>query len=185
MKKFLKFLALMLALGLAFLAGWRVMPRVWPAIKTRVVYEVFPQLKPTPAPVVTPAPYEPKSDAAFGDPVAVSDSLVYYFYKDYCPYCAALEPLTAGLPEQIILPDGTTSAVRLVCLNKNDDAMAEVIAQYYGDHAVPEERQYVPAIIIGDRYLMPGIEIIDQLMDALMAGEGLHTPLLNGSQRVE
>ena len=185
MKKFLKALAVVVALGLAFLAGWRVMPRVWPAIKTHVVYEVFPQLEPTPAPVVTPAPYVPQSSAAFGDPVHATDSVVYYFYKDYCPYCAALEPLTAGLPDAVTLPDGSRSTVRLICLNKNDEAMAEVIAQYYEAHAIPEERQYVPAMVIGERYMMPGSEIIDQLLDALLAGEGLHTPLLDGAQRVD
>ena len=184
MKKSLKVLAVLLAMALCFVLGWRVMPRVWPVIKTQVVYRVFPQLEPTPAPVVTPAPYHPASSAAWGDAIAQGDSLVYYFYKDYCPYCSALEPLTSGLPEQITLPDGSVSRVRLVCLNKNDPAMAEVIAQFYADFAIPEEEQYVPAMIIGDRYLMPGNEIIDQLLEALLAGEGLQTPVLDGSLRM-
>lgn len=38
MKKLLKVLALLLAMGLCFLAGWRIMPRVWPTIKEQVVY---------------------------------------------------------------------------------------------------------------------------------------------------
>lgn len=108
----------------------------------------------------------------------------FYFYKDYCPYCAALEPLTVGLPESITLPDGVPSDVKLICINKNDPEMAEVVARYYADYAIPEDRQYVPEMVIGSRYLMPGSEIIDQLMDALMAGEGLETPLLDGSERI-
>ena len=181
MKKFLRAVALLAAMGLCFLAGWRVMPRVWPAIKKAVVYPLFPALEPAPAP--TPVPYVPESSAALSDPVGPTDSLIYYFYKDYCPYCAALEPLTAALPAQITLPDGTTSRVMLVCLNKNEEQASALIEAYYQDFAIPEDRQYVPAMVIGDRYMMPGIEIMDQLLDALISGEGLHTPLLGGAQR--
>ena len=48
---------------------------------------------------------------------------------------------------------------------------------------MPEEEQYVPAVVIGDRYLFAGDEIIEQMMDALTAGEGLNTPLLDGKER--
>jgi hypothetical protein len=108
MKKGLRILCSILALGLAFLLGWRGMPRVWPSIKEAVVYPVFPQMKPAPEP--TPEPYTPYSSAAFDDPIAANDSVVYYFYKDYCPWCRQLEPLTAGLPDHIILPDGISTA---------------------------------------------------------------------------
>ena len=172
-------------LAVSFLLGWRVMPRVWPGIKMNVVYRILPWLEPEPAETAEPEPYIPESNTAFGDPVSETDSLIYYFYKDYCPYCRQLEPLTAGLPEKITLPDGRTeSAVRFVCLNKVEEEASRVIAEYYDAHDVPEERQYVPAVVIGERYLFLGVEIIDELMDALMAGEGLQTPLLNGQERV-
>ena len=182
MKKGLKIFCAVAALCLAFLFGWRLMPKVWPGIKEAVVYPVFPQMKPTPVP--TQEPYLPKSDAAFGDPIAESDSLVYYFYKDYCPWCRQLEPLTAGMPKQITLQDGRASQVKLVCLNKVEDRFLQIITDYYGEHGVPEEKQYVPAVVIGDRYLFAGDEIIGQLMDALTAGEGLKTPLLDGNRRL-
>ncbi|MBR3739837.1 MAG: hypothetical protein IKN04_05165 [Clostridia bacterium] len=181
MKKGLKILCLIVALIAVFLLGWRVMPNIWPGIKEAVVYPVMPQLKPTPAP--TQEPYQPKSTAAFGDPIAATDSLIYYFYKDYCPWCRQLEPLTAGLPETITLPDGTQSAVKLVCLNKVEEPMLQVITAYYEQYGVPEEEQYVPAIVIGGRYLFTYNEIVPQLMEALTAGEGLTTPLLNGAER--
>ncbi len=182
MKKGVKILCAVLALILVFLAGWRLMPKVWPGIKEAVVYPVFPQMKPTPAP--TQEPYMPKSDFAFGDPIGETDSLIYYFYKDYCPWCRQLEPLTAGLPKQITLPDGRVSQVKLVCLNKVEDRFLEIITSYYEEHGVPGEEQYVPAIVIGNRYLFAGEEIIGQLTDALAAGEGLETPLLDGNQRI-
>ena len=181
MKKSLKILCLVVALAAMFVLGWRVMPSVWPGIKEAVVYPVFPQMKPTPAP--TPEPYEPKGGYAFGEPIAANDSVVYYFYKDYCPWCRQLEPLTSGLPKQIVLPDGTVSDVKMVCLNKVEDKYLQIITEYYEKYGVPEEKQYVPAMVIGDRYLFAGEEIVSQLMEALMAGEGLKTPLLDGNTR--
>ncbi len=183
MKKSLKVICLLVVLIAVFMLGWRVMPKVWPTVKEAVVYPVLPQLKPTPAP--TQEPYEPKSTAAFGDPISETDSLIYYFYKDYCPWCRQLEPLTAGLPKEITLPDGTKSSVRFVCLNKVEDKYLQIITEYYETHEISEDRQYVPAIVIGDRYLFAGEEITGQLLDALMAGEGLKTGLLDGNSRVK
>ena len=181
MKKSTRVFCAILALSVSFILGWRVMPRAWPRILKGIVYPVFPQLKP-PAP--EPELYEPRSTAAMGDPVMPGDSLVYYFYKDYCPYCRELEPLTAGLPERITLPDGTSSDVRLVCVNKVEERGLELITGYYEAHGIPEERRYVPAVVIGDRYLFTDEEIIPQMMNALAAGEGLATPVLDGSARV-
>lgn len=182
MKKGVKIFCAVCALLLAFILGWRVMPQVWPGIKEAVVYPVFPSMKPAPAP--TQEPYAPKGDYGFGEPVSVTDSVVYYFYKDYCPWCRQLEPLTAGLPKQITLPDGTKSDVKLICLNKVEDRFLKIITEYYNAKGISEDRQYVPAMVIGDRYLFAGDEIIAQLGDALAAGEGLNTVLLDGNERI-
>ncbi len=186
-KKGLIILCVLLALIAGFALGWRVMPKVWPAIKEAAVYPIFPQMKPAaPTPAPTPEPYVPHGAAKteFDAEVFAADSVIYYFYKDYCPWCRQLEPLTAGLPERITLPDGTASAVRLVCLNKVEDDALRIITEYYDTHGVPEEERLVPAVVIGDRYLFGGEKISGQLLEALMAGEGLNTPLLNGTERV-
>ena len=185
MKKGVKILCGLLSLCLAFLLGWRVMPRVWPGIKEKVVYRVIPQLQPEPETEEEPQLYTPESGSRYGDEISVDDSLIYYFYKDYCPYCMQLEPLIAGLPEQITLPDGTASTVKLLCLNKVEDDYLRIITDYYDLHDIPEERRYVPAVVIGDRYLFLGEEIIPQLMDSLMAGEGLQTQMLDGVKRAD
>ena len=70
-------------------------------------------------------------------------------------------------------------------MNKVEDKYLQIITEYYETYSIPEEEQYVPAMVIGDRYLFTGEEIIGQLMDALMAGEGLKTPLLDGNARIE
>ena len=171
MKKGLKVICCLLVLAVAFMLGWRVMPKVWPGIKDAVVYPIMPQLKPTPAP--TSKPYHPKSDVAFGDPIEETDSIIYYFYKDYCLFCKELEPLTAGLPKEITLADGTVSKVKLLCLNKVEDEMLKIITDYYDAHNVPDERRYVPAMVIGDKYLFLKEEIVPGLLEALYQGEGL------------
>lgn len=186
MKKSLKILCLVVALIAMFVLGWRIMPKIWPSIKEAIVYPIFPQMRPAEkAAPANPEPelYTPKSTASFGDPIEASDSLIYYFYKDYCPWCKQLEPLTSGLPKQITLPDGTKSNVKLVCLNKVEDEALKVITEYYEANGIAEDRQYVPAMVIGDRYLFTGDEIMGQLYDALLNGEGLETKLLDGSTR--
>ena len=183
MKRLAAVCFIILLLMLSFLFGWRVMPRIWPDIKEAVVYPVFPQLRPSPAPSVPP--YVPESNTSYGDPISANDSLMYYFYKDYCGYCMELSPLMSGLPEEIILPDGTVSRVRLIALNKVEDEAYEIINAYYETQNISEDRRYVPALVIGDRYLFLRDEITDQLMDALVHGEGLNTPLLDGAERIQ
>ena len=156
------------------------MPKLWPLFMNKVVYQAFPQLK-----ISAQADlYEPYSNAKLGDPVAQTDSVIYYFYKDYCPWCKQLEPLTSGLPSTVTLPDGTVSNVKLICLNKVEDKYLQIITEYYDSHNIPEERRYVPAIVIGDKYLFTYEEITPELMNALVSGEGLKTQLLDGNSRV-
>ena len=181
MKKWVAIGSIVAAAAVFFLLGWRVMPRVWPDIKEAVVYPVFPQLRPAPPPTVPP--YVPESNTALGDPILSSDSLVYYFYKDYCGYCREISPLMAGLPDTVRLADGTVSRVRLVALNKVEEDVYAVINDYYERYEIPAERRYVPAVVVGEKLLYLRDEIVGQLMDALMNGEGLQTPLLDGGER--
>ena len=76
---------LLFAMGLSFLLGWRVMPKIWPDIKEHLVYALLPDLRPVPEPedAVTayePEPYVPEVSAVLGDAVAANDSVIYYFY---------------------------------------------------------------------------------------------------------
>ena len=183
MKKGIRILCGLIVLIAVSVSGWRVMPEARTGIKKNAVDRNLP--RPEPESESESELYTPKSSSLYGDEIAGSDSLIYYFYKDYCPHCMALEPLMAGLPDQITLPDGTASKVRLLCLNKVEDEYLRIITDYYEEHEIPEERQYVPAVVIGDRYLFLEEEIVDQMMDALVAGEGLQTQMLDGAHRVE
>ena len=185
MNRKVKILCVLIALCASFMVGWRVMPRVWPGFRLNVINRLIPQLAPTSnQDTEEERPhYTPKSDTQYGDPISTDDSLIYYFYKDYCTYCMELEPIMAGLLQEITLPEGNKSKVRLICLNKVEDEYARIIADYYEENKIPEDRQYVPAVVIGDRYLFLHDEIVDQLMDALVAGEGLQTKMLENKKR--
>ena len=182
MKKGIRILCSVLVLCVVFLLGWRVMPKVWPGFKNNVVCKVIPTLceeEETTAPML----YTPKSNSKHGDEITKSDSLIYYFYKDTCPHCVEIAPLMDGLPEWITLPDGTKSNVKLICLNKAEDEYLQLIHSYYDVHEIPEDQWLVPSVVIGDRYLFLEDEISEQLLDALMAGEGLETEMIDGEAR--
>ena len=139
MRNGIKRICYILVLVIAFILGWRLMPSAWPEIKESVVYPIFPQVRPEPTP--TQEPYKPKGNTAFGEPINKKDSVIYYFYKDYCPYCRALTMITDALPEQIYLQDGSISNVRLICLNKAEDQYLKVIMDYYEMYNIPDERR--------------------------------------------
>ena len=184
MNKKAKVIGAVAALCVSFLMGWRVMPRIWPTIRMNYINRLLPQSQPASESVNKRILYTPKSNSRYGDPISESDSLVYYFYKDDCAYCVALSPLISGLPDQITLPDGSPSRIRLLCLNKNEEKYKNIISDYYEGHNIPEDQRYVPAIVIGNKYLFLEESIEDQLMNSLVAGEGLQTEMLEGAQRV-
>ncbi len=180
MKKFLKVCFVLCLCGACFMLGWRVMPKVWPTIKQNVYYKVFPTPAPTPRPSYA---YAPTGTAAFADPITPTDSLVYYFYRETCGSCIGMQYLLEGLPEQVVLADGTVSQVKFVPINSRDEALRPVVMQAYADYAVAEDEQQVPAVIIGDRCIMLPADIYRYFYEALLSGEGLNTPLLNGQER--
>ena len=115
----------------------------------------------------------PRSDSR--DDILPTDSLILYFFKDYCPYCKDLEPLFNSLPESVTLPDGTVSRVRFISLEKQLPREMQVVQKYYDKLFVHPDRQYVPMIVIGNKALFLQEEIEPGLMPALLGGEGLKT----------
>lgn len=114
----------------------------------------------------------------FDDPSMVTDDdqLIYYFYKEGCPWCEEISALLAALPDEVPTYDGKTTNVKLVGMDKNFVAHGELIEQYYEDLNIHEERRYVPMLIIGTQNLFLGDEIVPALLPALFNGEGLDTP---------
>lgn len=106
-----------------------------------------------------------------------TDTKIVYVYKPNCEYCAKVKPLLEGLPDSITLPDGTSSRVVFVSLNKDDYDQYQIVKQYYDMLEVPEDHRYSPLLIVGDKYYMGYDEIVPNLLNALVAGDGVYTDL--------
>lgn len=106
-----------------------------------------------------------------------SDTKIVYVYKPDCEFCAKVKPLLEGLPDNFTLPDGTSSRVVFVSLNKDDYDQYQIVKQYYDALEIPEDHRYSPLLIVGDKYYMGYDEIVPNLMNALMAGDGVSTDL--------
>jgi len=112
----------------------------------------------------------------------VSDSVIVYLYVSWCPFCYEISPIMDNLPEYVTLPDGTRSNVRLVGLNWDIPEHAILINEYHERLNIPEYRRLVPMVLIGDRDLFLYEEVSVELFPALVAGEGLTTPLFTERQ---
>ena len=106
-----------------------------------------------------------------------NDSKIVYVYKPECEFCAQVRPLLEGLPDRIHLSDGTTSRIVFVSLDKDDYDQYQIVKQYYDALQIPEDHQYSPLLIVGDRYYMGYDEIVPSLLNALINGDGLNTDL--------
>lgn len=128
---------------------------------------------------VTPEGLTEEQRTAPGDhdkAVAPGDSVVLYFYKPDCPYCTEVEPLLQALPASVRV-EGKQSPVKLLTFNKHNPQDMELVQKYYTLLNIPEERQYVPMVIVGNSDLFLEEEIAPGLLPALEAGQGLDTPL--------
>lgn len=123
---------------------------------------------------------EPEKDFYRNDDLAglkESDSRIVYVYKPNCEFCAKIKPLLEGLPEHVVLQDGTVSRIVFVSLDKDDYDQYQAVKQYYDDLQIPEDHRYSPLLIVGEKFYMGYDEIVPNLMNALIAGDGLLTDL--------
>lgn len=137
------------------------------------------EVEETPAPEATEAPDADEEfvrNDALCD-VAEGDTKIVYIYKPNCEFCAKVKPLLAGLPEYVYLEDGTQSRIVFVSVNKDDYFEYQAVKQYYDMLEIPEDHQYSPLLIVGGKYYMGYDEIVPNLMNALIAGDGLTTDL--------
>lgn len=147
------------------------MPGIWKWMKSQFVVPATVQRE----------PYIPTSTASLQDVFDSADSVVYYFYKDNCPYCEEIDAFFEGIPEQVLLQDGSISSVKLVCVNKNVDA--DVCNEYYEQVGISKEERFVPAVVIGSEYLFAPSEIMEGTYRILLSGEARNTPMIGENIR--
>ena len=122
---------------------------------------------------------EPRHDDPYN--VSINDSVVVYFYTPWCPFCYEIAPIMSYLPEYVII-DGQKSYVRMISFNRDIPEHHAVIRAYHELLQIPDERRFVPLVLVGDRDLFLYDEVSQYLIPALEAGEGLITPLF--TQRI-
>ena len=108
--------------------------------------------------------------------VSETDSVIVYFYTPWCPFCYEIAPIMDNLPDYVII-NGQRSTVRLISYNRDIPQHHAIIRAYHEMMGVPEDRRFIPLVIIGDRNLFLYDEVSNGLLAALEAGEGLTTPL--------
>ncbi len=81
---------------------------------------------------------------------------VYFFYGDGCPHCAKVEPYIAELKN-----NPNVNVVSYEIYNNKDNA--KLLTEYFNNYTVPARDQGIPAVFIGNSYLVGDKPIIDNL----------------------
>lgn len=107
---------------------------------------------------------------------------VLYFYRDDCDECNQLKPYLKSLPKEVIV-DGESVPLRVEMLASRSGNNGEALRQFFAEKDVPEEKQMVPFMVLGDQYLTGADEIRRNMLPMLEQGCGLHfSQLSNGYQ---
>src|SRR4030042_5870843 len=85
----------------------------------------------------------------------VNKDLIYYFWGQGCPHCAQVNALFEEKGYYNKYPIEKKEVY-------NDKANANLLNEYFERYQVPMENRGVPAIFIGERYLIGGADIPNQ-----------------------
>lgn len=111
-----------------------------------------------------------------------TNTKIMYFYVPLCAECEDVESFFDDLdPSYNVAYDGQliNSQVIITKLNVSEIENLNLLRTYISKFGVPEERQQVPIIFIGDKYLFGIEEIKGNLKNLILSGEGLFTPKFN------
>lgn len=95
-----------------------------------------------------------------------------YFYRDDCEECMQLKPYLESLPGEILIGKERVPLVIEALASRSGDN-GEVLRQFFRDYDVPEEKQMVPFVILGDKYLAGADEIRSGFIPLAEKGYGL------------
>ena len=112
-----------------------------------------------------------------------TDSNIVYFYVPLCADCEDVVSFFDELDENYnVLYDGQliSSQVKITKFNISDSENLNMLRRYFYEFDVPEERQRVPILFIGDESLSGFEEIKRNLQQFILSGKGLFTPKFNG-----
>lgn len=110
-----------------------------------------------------------------------------YFHTEACPKCEKAEKFFEGLPEKVTL-DGKDYPVVITKISVATGENALVFSDLAVQYGVPEEKQQVPFLFLGDAYLSGEEAIRSGTEELLESGKGLgavYRAKLPGEAKIE
>lgn len=99
-----------------------------------------------------------------------SSTCAYLFYGDGCPHCAAIEPFIESM--QTKYPDLEIQKFEIY----NNRPNLVLFNKYLYAYGVPESKSGVPAIFIGNDYLVGDTPIVNHFEEKIIANNGTACP---------
>lgn len=116
------------------------------------------------------------SETTNNDETAVTE--MYFFFTQGCKDCDEVKDFMDTMDQYYdVSYDGKiiNSRVDIFMVDISDDENYAALHAYYNAYSVPEDRQFVPSIFIGDKHYMSAAEIKANLIKAIESGKGLDT----------
>ncbi len=108
--------------------------------------------------------------------ISYADTTMVYFYIDGCKECKAVKEYMGTMSATYNVDyngQEVYSVLKLVPYDIGTPEGLEAMYAYYEEYDVPEDRQFVPSIFIGDKHLLGEVEVKNKLVKHIEAGHGL------------
>jgi len=110
--------------------------------------------------------------------VSAEETCIYFFYGNGCQHCAQVEPIMNRLEVQSQYP----VAIHKFEIYDNRSNMV-LLNQYFDNYNIKNEDRGIPAVFIGNKYLIGDKPIIDNLETTIKDNQGADCPKIS-SQNV-
>ena len=117
----------------------------------------------------------------------VSQSTIMYFYVTPCAACEAVNNFFETLDKEYTIDIHgieKPSELKIKKYNVSESQNLELIREYFSIYEVPESKQEVPIVFIGDLYLQGDKEIQIELQDKIEAGNGMNTLIIGDAGQI-
>jgi|GEM_PF-2038475 len=115
-----------------------------------------------------------------------TDTRIMYFYVQLCAECEDVESFFNELETNYNImfeEEAINSKVEIYKFDISKLENLNLLRAYFYRFGIPEDRQLVPVLFIGEHYLVGAEDIKSKLHDLILSGEGLLTPILHDTAK--